>query len=131
MQIADSIFQDVRRLVAENLGLELDEVQPETYFFGDLGGESIDLIELSFQLDKIYRVRVRFQDIATGDFTLDKQGCLTRETISLLKSKYPFLKLDGFETRPLKRPGDFLTIEAIAGFVQMALAAREAPATTR
>jgi acyl carrier protein len=130
MQIADSILQDVRRLVAELLQLGLDEVQPEAYFFSDLGGESIELIELSFHLDKLYGVRIKFQDVATGEFQLDEHGCLTRETIALLKSKYPFLKLDGVETRPLRRPGDFLTIEAIAGFVQMALAAKEVPAAT-
>ncbi len=130
MQIADSILQDVRRLVAEILVLELDEVQPEALFFSDLDGESIELIELSFHLDKLYAVRVRFQDLATADYKLDDQGRLTGESLKLLKTKYPFLKLDGFETRPLRRPGDFLTIEAIAGFVQMALGAKEAPAAT-
>jgi len=47
----------------------------------------------------------------------------------VLKTRFPFLKLDGFETRPLQRKTDILTVEAIAGFVQMALDAREAPAT--
>jgi acyl carrier protein len=130
MQIAESMLQDVRRLVAEILVLELEEVQPQSLFFSDLDGESIELIELSFHLDKLYGVRVQFQDLATADYKLDDRGCLTAESLALLKSKYSFLKLDGFETRPLRRPGDFLTIEAIAGFVQMALTAKEAPAAT-
>jgi acyl carrier protein len=130
MQPTASILQDVRRLVAEILQLELDEVRPQSYFFSDLDGESIDLIELSFQLDKLYGVRIKFQELATGDYKLNEQGCLTSDSLDLLKTKYPFLKLDGFETRPLRRPGDFLTIEAIAGFVETAVAAKAKPVLT-
>ena len=130
MQPTASILQDVRRLVAEILSLDLDEVQPQSYFFSDLNGESIELIELSFHLDKLYGVRIKFQEFAVGDFKLDEQGCLTRDSLALLKTKYPFLKLDGFETRPLRRPGDFLTIEAIAGFVETGVAAKAKPVLT-
>jgi acyl carrier protein len=121
MQISDSILQDVRRLVAEILELELSEVGPEDLFFEDLGGESIELIELSFHLDKLYGVRLRFQDLVSEDFTLDDRGCLTPDSLATLRHKFPFLKLDGFETRPLARRSAFLTIEAIAGFLQMAV----------
>ena len=130
MQISESILLDVRRLVAETLAFEFDEVRPEASFFEELAGESIDLIDLSFRLERIYKVRVPFQELASDEYKLDERGCLTHESVALLKSKYPFLKLEGFESRPLQRRGDFLTIEAIAGFVQMALAAKPAVAPT-
>jgi acyl carrier protein len=126
MLISDSILQDVRRLVAEILELDLAEVRAESLFFDDLGGESIELIELSFHLDKLYGVRVRFQDLAADELHFDDQGRLTADSLALLKRKYPFLKLDGFESRPLERSTAFLTIEAIAGFVQMAVNAKPA-----
>ena len=128
MQISESILLDVRRLLAEILALDIDEIRPEASFFNDLDGESIDLIDLSFRLERIYRVRVRFQDLAADEYQLDERGCLTSESVALLESKFPFLKLDGFESRPLQRRSDFLTIEAIAGFVQMAAAAKPAAA---
>lgn len=128
MEISESILLDVRRLVAEILEYDFEEVRPETSFFGDLYGESLELLELSFKLERIYGVRVRFQDLISEDFKLDDRGCLTHESAVLLKRKYPFLKLDEFESRPLLRRADFLTIEAIAGFVQMALAAKPAAA---
>jgi len=121
MQISDFILQDVRRLVAEILALDLSEVGPDDLFFEDLGGESIEIIELSFHLDKLYGVRLRFQDLLADEFKMDDRGCLTAESLALLKRKYPFLKLEGFEGRPLERQTAFLTIEAIAGFVQMAV----------
>jgi acyl carrier protein len=124
MQISESILLEARRLVAEILQHNIDDVRPEASFFEDLDGESIDLIDLSFRLERLYGVRVRFQDLASDEYQLDERGCLTHDSLALLKSKYPFLKLDGFETKPLQRRGDFLTIEAIAGFVQMAVAGK-------
>lgn len=124
MEISESIMLDVRRLVAEILVLDFDEIRPDASFFELLDGESLELLELSFKLERIYGVRVRFQELISEDFKLDDRGCLTHESVVLLKSKYPFLKLDEFESRPLQRRADFLTIEAIAGFVQMAVSGK-------
>jgi acyl carrier protein len=126
MPISETILLDVRRLVAEVLEFEIEEVQPEASFFADLQGTSLDMLELSFRLEKFYGVRVKFQDLTSDDYKLDERSRLMPESLALLKSKYPFLKLDGFESRPLHQRGEFLTIEAIAGFVQMALAAKPA-----
>ena len=125
MEISPSLLLDVRRLVAEVLEFDVDEVRPEASFFADLQGQSLDMLELSFRLEKFYGVRVKVQDLAADEYKLDDDGCLTPQSLALLKGKYPFLKLDGFESRPLQRRGDFLTIEAIAGFVQLALATKQ------
>ncbi|HEY2253715.1 MAG TPA: acyl carrier protein [Planctomycetaceae bacterium] len=118
MEISESILMDVRRLVAENLQHNIEDVRPEASFFGELEGESLDMLDLKFRLEKMYGVRIQVQDL---DYQLDDRGCLTPESLSLLKSNYQFLKLDGFESRPMQRRGEFLTVEAIAGFVQMAV----------
>jgi len=124
MQVSPSVLDDVRRLVAEGLELELDEVPASALFF-DLADESLDLLDLSFRIDKHFGVRVRFNDLTADAIELDDQGRLTPASLALLKTRFPFLKLDGFETRPLQRRTDLLTVEAIAGFVQTALDARE------
>ena len=123
MQISAAVLDDVRRLVAEGLELELDEVPASALFF-DLADESLDLLDLSFRIDKHFGVRVRFNDLTADAIELDDQGRLTSASLALLKTRFPFLKLDGFETRPLQRRTDLLTVEAIAGFVQTALDAR-------
>src|SRR5258708_39802752 len=114
MQISPTVLEDVRRLIAEVLALELDDVRPEALFFDDLDGESIDLIELSFRLERLYGVRVRFQELSEDELIFDDQGCLTAESLGLLRTKFPFLKLEGFETRPLNRRPAVLSIYAIA-----------------
>ena len=126
MQVSPAVLEDVRRLIAEVLQLEFDEVRPAATFFNDLGGESLDLLELSFHIDKHLGVRVRFNDLTADAVELDDQGRLTSSSLALLRTKFPFLKLEGLETRPLERRSDLLTVEAIAGFVQMALDARAA-----
>jgi acyl carrier protein len=125
MQVSPAVLDDVRRLVAEVLELEIEEVTAAAMFF-DLADESLDLLELSFRIDKHFGVRVRFNDLTADAIELDDQGRLTSASLALLKTKVPFLKLEGLETRPLQRRTDLLTVEAIAGFVQMALDAREA-----
>ncbi len=128
MPISQAVLDDVRRMIAEVLELEFDEVAAPALFFDDLGGESLDLLELSFRFERHFGVRVRFNDLTANAIELDEEGRLTPASLALLKSKFPFLKLEGFETRPLERKTDLLTIEAIAGFVQAALDSREAAA---
>jgi len=131
MPIAPAVLDEVRRLTADVLQIEIDEITAGSPFFGDLGGESLDLLELKFRLERQFSVRVPFHDLTANDVELDEEGRLTPSSLSLLKTKFPFLKLDGFETRPLERRTDLLTIEAIAGFVQMALDSRQtAPGET-
>ena len=129
MQISPTVLEDVRRLIAAVLQEELALIEPEALFFDDLGGESLDLLELSFRLDRELGVRVRFNEISAAELPCDERGCLTPAALESLRSRFPFLKLDGFESRPLRKPTDLLTVEAIAGFVQAALAAAASVAT--
>jgi acyl carrier protein len=127
MQITPTILEDVLRIVAEVLAVEPDEVRPDSAFFDkQLDGDSLALLELSFRLEKHFRVRVKFNELTSDDIELDEHGRLTASSLSRLKTKFPFLRLTGYETRRLERRTDLLTIEAIAGFVQMALDSRQA-----
>lgn len=121
MQVTPAVVEEVQRLTADVLQLEIEEIKPEAQFFGDLGGESIELLELKFRLEKQFSVRVPLLDLKAADIELDEQGRLTASSLALLRSKFPFLKIDEYESRPLSRRTDLLTIKAIAGFVQMAL----------
>src|SRR3974390_2076000 len=103
MPISPTVLDDVRRLVADVLELEFEEVTVPALFFDDLGGQSLDLLELSFRFERHFGVRVRFHDLTAGVIELDGQGKLTPSSLALLRTSYPFLKLDGYETRPLQK----------------------------
>jgi acyl carrier protein len=132
MQVSPTVLEGVRQIAAEVLEADLAEVQPHELFFGSvLAGDSLGLLEMSFRLERQFGVRVRFNDLTADAIELDGEGRLTPASLALLRTRFPFLKLEGFETRPLQRRTDLLTVEAIAGFVQMALDAREAAATAK
>lgn len=130
METSESVLAEITPIVADILALEPDEVRPESRFFEDLGGESIDMLELSFQLEKRYGTPVPVQKIAASeDLNTDADGRLTAAALAHLKSSYPFLDYSGFEQDPAKsRITEMFTIEALARFVVAALGNKSATA---
>ena len=47
-----TIFERVRRIIVEQLGVEEDEVVPAASFVDDLGADSLDLVELIMSLEE-------------------------------------------------------------------------------
>lgn len=46
-----SIEKRVKEIIAEQLGVEMDEVVPEASFIDDLGADSLDTVELVMALE--------------------------------------------------------------------------------
>lgn len=130
MEACETILAEITPIVAEVLAVEPEEVRPESRFFEDLGGESIDMLELSFQLEKRYGTPVPLQKIATSDdLGTDADGRLTSLAMAHLKSSYPFLDYSAFEKDPVKsRISEMFTIEALARFVAAALSGKSTTA---
>ena len=51
-----SIFQRVRKVIIEQLGVEEDEVVPPASFVNDLGADSLDVIELKVALEEEFTI---------------------------------------------------------------------------
>ena len=47
-----TIFERVKRIIVEQLGVEEGEVVPEASFVDDLGADSLDLVELIMSLEE-------------------------------------------------------------------------------
>lgn len=47
-----TIFERVKKVVVEQLGVEEGEVVPTTSFVNDLGADSLDLVELTMSLEE-------------------------------------------------------------------------------
>ncbi|HEX6988201.1 MAG TPA: acyl carrier protein [Bacillota bacterium] len=58
----DPILQKVRQLIAEQLGLEEDEITPESSFLDDLGADSLDLVELIMAFEEEYELEIPDED---------------------------------------------------------------------
>ena len=60
------MLEKMKEIIAEQLGVEEDEITPDTSFKEDLGADSLDLFELTMALEEEYDTEL--EDIETvGD----------------------------------------------------------------
>lgn len=52
------IFEKVQEKVAEQLGIEADEVCMESSFIDDLGADSLDIVELLMALEEEFDIEI-------------------------------------------------------------------------
>jgi acyl carrier protein len=65
------IFEKLRALIAEQFGVEETEITPETSFEGDLGADSIDIVELSMALEEEFGVAEMEEEDISSVTTVD------------------------------------------------------------
>ncbi len=53
-----SLFEDVKKCVVEQLGVEEDKVTESASFVDDLNADSLDLVELVMELEKKFDVKI-------------------------------------------------------------------------
>ena len=88
----DSVFPKVREIIAEVLVIDEDEVSLNSRLIADLGAESIDFLDLVFQLEKEFSIKIprgQLEKNARGNLAEDqfeKGGVLTVEGLSALKN---------------------------------------------
>nr|WP_320115973.1 acyl carrier protein [uncultured Desulfuromonas sp.] len=57
-----SIEERVQKIVAEQLGVEEDQVTPEASFMDDLGADSLDTVELVMALEEEFDIEISDED---------------------------------------------------------------------
>lgn len=55
-------LQKVREIVAEQLGVDVEEVTPEASFIDDLGADSLDTVELVMALEEAFEIEIPDED---------------------------------------------------------------------
>jgi acyl carrier protein len=58
----EDIVERLKRLIAENLGVSLDEVRNDAAFIDDLGADSLDNVELVMAIEKEFDVEIPDED---------------------------------------------------------------------
>ena len=56
--MSDSLEQQVRNIVAEQLGVDLGELKPEASILDDLGADSLDVVEMVMSLEEAFDIEV-------------------------------------------------------------------------
>ncbi len=57
-----TVEERVKKIIAEQLGVEEDEVTPESSFVEDLGADSLDTVELVMALEEEFGIEIPDED---------------------------------------------------------------------
>jgi len=123
----DDVFEKVRAVLVDALGVDDDEVTPTASLTKDLGAESIDFLDIVFKLEQAFGFKIAqgelFPENVAQDPTFVQNGKVTPAGIAALKQRLPHVDFASWEKNPeLTKVGEVFTVEALVRFVERKLA---------
>lgn len=123
----DEIFEEVKEVLIDALGLDDDEVTESATLMGDLGAESIDFLDIVFRLEKSFDIKIPREELFPADSLMGNPeyvagGKLTDKGIAELKDKMPHTDLSSFQDDPdVNKLADLFTVASVVNFVEIKL----------
>ena len=122
------ITQKVSKCVATALGRDDDEVQLDHVLSRDLEAESIDYLDITFQLEKTFGITIQkdelFPQKIFQDDSLVKDGVVTEKGLQFLEDKLPYANIEEFRKDPrVTKVPELFTVRLLVNYVQAKLAA--------
>ena len=120
----EEVFEQVRDVLVDALGVDDEEVKGTATLMGDLGAESIDFLDIVFRLEKQFGIKIPREELfpaetLMGNPELVSNGKLTAKGLAELKAKMPHTDLSAFQNDPdINKLGDLFTVNSIVNFVQ-------------
>ena len=63
-EMLQSLESDMRQLIADVSGRDVEEIKTDASFFDDLGIDSIKAIEITVAVEKKYKIRIKDEQVA-------------------------------------------------------------------
>ena len=79
-----TVFERVKKIIVDQLGVEEKDVKPEASFVDDLGADSLDLVELIMSLEEAFSTPSRKIEIPDEDA---ENIATVQDVIDYLKNK--------------------------------------------
>jgi acyl carrier protein len=92
-----AIFEELKLLLVEVLGVSPEKVRLDSVLVSDLGAESIDLLDLSFRIEEKFQVRIEANEIEREarkrlpGGAYEKDGYLTEAALDEIRKSLPEL----------------------------------------
>ena len=121
----DEIFEQVKEVLVDALGLDDDEVTKDATLMADLGAESIDFLDIVFRLEKAFEIKVPREELFPAESLMNNSeyvsnGKVTEKGLAEFKAKMPHSDLTAFEADPdVNKIADLFTVDSIVNFVEM------------
>ncbi len=97
----EEILLSVRKCIGDALELDMDEVEPDCSIMGELGAESIDLLDITFRVEKAFGIRIprkaTEKTAKNASATWMKKGLLTDEAKQSLREAMPEVPKERFD----------------------------------
>jgi acyl carrier protein len=127
---AEPLFETVRDILVDCLACEPENVVPQAGFFDELGGESIEVLDFSFRVERALRIAPPLKRFQIAErWTFDEQGRVTQATREWLTAEMSTLGLPSPEFDSLRTYHDLLTVEFLMATIRHAVAERDHQAT--
>lgn len=118
----DEILGKVREVIVDALAVDEDKVTPEATLFGDLGAESIDILDIQFKLEQAFGFKIAEGEMlpqgSADDPTLVSAGRLTAKGTAALRARMPHLDFAGLgETPAIEEVAKAFKVQTLVNFV--------------
>ena len=130
----DEINAAVKEALVGALGVDEEDVNPSATLLGDLGAESIDLLDILFRLERKVGVKIQAADLAahvqggiSDDEFGDTSGKITTKGLAQLKKVMPQIDTAALEGKlEAEKVMSLFTVENLADMVGQRAAAKSA-----
>jgi acyl carrier protein len=117
----DEVFEKVKAVLVDALGVDEEEVKPLATLRGDLGAESIDFLDIAFRLEKAFSIKIPRgemfpEDVFTNPAFVQNQR-VTPAGLEELKKRMPHADLSALEKDPDINKLQF-TVNTVVNYVE-------------
>jgi len=87
----EKVFENVCQVIETSIGTPKETIKLEDTLFVDLGVDSIDLVDILYELETLYDIELKVSDIEArakselGDIPYEKDGIITKEGLEAIK----------------------------------------------
>ncbi len=122
------IFDKIQEILVDALAVDDDEVTNEATLIGDLGAESIDILDISFKLEQEFGFKIAQGELFPEGIAQDPEyvedGKITTKGLELLKERVPHFDLANLEADPsVENVAKIFTVDALVTFCDQKLQA--------
>ena len=124
----DEIFDQIREILVDALAVDEDEVVLGATLTGDLGAESIDILDITFKLEQEFGFKIAqgelFPEGVTSDPEYVQDGKVTEKGLAMLRERVPHFDHSVIENDPsVENIRKIFTVESLVNFCEQKLQA--------
>ena len=118
----EEVFNKVKEVLTSALAVDDEEVTPTAKLSEDLGAESIDYLDITFQLEKTFGIKIPKGELIPENLfsnpELVANGKVTPKGLAELKTRMPYADLSAFEADPdVNKFRDIFTVDTLVKYV--------------